>query len=307
MRLASVENLTVTTADIELGVKQAYYVLLQSNHLVDVFTKNLEQQQAHVKETQTQEEVGVIPHMNVLTAQAAAASAQFDLITAQNNANIARVNLNNAMGIDNLSFFHIVDSTEPAFTTPEETLAVTQALAHRAEIRRDTLQLSATHAAVKAAATGNLPSVMASASYSPNTGATVVGQKTTIALFLNMQWTPLDFGSTSGAIKQARAQVTNQEETLYADKQTIANGVVQARLNVVTAEAQMTSAQAEIASAQENIDAAVGSYSAGVGIFLNVIDAQAALLKAQVDELSARYGLSIARATLLYAMGGVVP
>ncbi|HEY3377882.1 MAG TPA: TolC family protein [Armatimonadota bacterium] len=304
LRAAGVQNLTGASADVVLNVKQAYYTLLQDQHLVDVFTKNLAQQQAHVAQTEAQEAAGVAPHTAVLTAQVAAASAQVDLITAQNTANLARVNLNTAMGVDIRSPLHIAEATEPDIPVLTEEQAVKLALAQRPEVRRDTAQLLAAEANHKAARTGNLPALVASANYTPNPGATAVGQQRSWALLLGVQWNFFDAGATSGAVETARAQVTVAEETLYTDKQTITSEVVQARLTIIAALAQLASAQVEVTSAQANLDAAVGSYTAGIGIFLNVIDAQAALLKAQVDVFSARYGLSIARAQFEHAVGG---
>ncbi len=307
LRAAGVQNLTGVTSDTVLNVRQAYYTLLQDTHLVDVFTQNLTQQQAHVKEAQAQEAVGVVPHTNVLTAQAAATSAEVDLVTAQNTANLSRANLNAAIGVDIRSPIRIVDAVEPEIQAPAEDQAVTLAMTRRAELRRDTDQVLAARAALKSAATGNLPALVASANYSPNPGSTGFGQQQSWALLLGVQWNFFNSGATTGAVQQARAQVFTAEETLYADRQSITNEVVQARLNLLAAQARLTSALVEVTSARANLESAVGSYQAGVGIFLAVIDAQAALLKAQVDEFTARYGLSMARAMLEHATGGTVP
>jgi outer membrane protein TolC len=119
-----------------------------------------------------------------------------------------------------------------------------------------------------------------------------------------MRWQFLDF---TGDEEQAEGQVTVSKENLYADRQTVTLEVMQSLLDVTSAEAQIVFAAAEVASAEANLAAAVGSYQAGVGTFLDVIDAQAALLKARVDEYTARYGLSIARASLQHATGASVP
>lgn len=306
-RSAGLSNLTGIAADVVLSVKQAYYTLLQDIHLVDVFTGNLKSQEAHVAEAQAREEAGVAPHTDVLTAQALAASAQFDLVTAQNTADQARINLNSAMGIDIRSPVQIAEGLEPEAPVPTTDQAVNLAIERRPEIRRDSDQILAAEANVKAALTGNLPDISATANYTPNPIGNGFGQQQSWALFLGLQWTPFDSGFTTGAIEVAKAQVLTAQETLYADRQSISAEVLQARLNVIAAQAQSVSAMAEVASAQANLDAAVGSYSAGIGIFLAIVDAQAVLLKAQVDEYSARYGLSIARAQLQHATGGATP
>ncbi len=306
-RAADVASLTGTTDDVVLSVKQAYYTLLEDEHLVAVFQQNLTQQQAHLAETRAQEAAGVTPHTTVLTAEAAVASAQFDLVTARNTAALARINLLVAMGVDVRSSVSTVETAEPTAPVPSEDDAVTLALAQRPEIVRDLDLIRAAQAGIRFASTGNLPALDATASYSPNAGATGIGQQRSIAVAVGMQWNFLDFGATAGAVEQARGQVAIAEETLYTDRQSITNEVVQARLNLLTAEAQLTNAEAEVAGAQASLNAAVGSYQAGVGIFLAVIDAQAALLKAQVDVYTARYGLSIARAQLEHATGATRP
>lgn len=303
-------NESAVAANVVLSVKQAYYTFLEDTHLVDVYKENLADQQAHVAETQAQEAAGTAPHTNVLTAQAAASSAQFDLVTAQNTANIARINLNSAMGVDIRSPIQIAETSEPETPVPTQDDAVNLALTRRPEIRRDVQQVLAARAGVKASSVGDLPTVSGSADYSPNSRTNAFGQSqssTQTQVLLNLQWSPIDFGATRGAIQQARAQVLTAEETLYSDKETVATQTAQALLNVTAGEAQLASANAEVASAQQNLDAAVGSYQAGIGIFLSVIDAQAALLKAEVDEYTARYGLSIARAQLQQATGEVTP
>ncbi len=305
-RAASIESLTGASADVVLNVKQAYYTLLQDSHIVDVFKENLKSQQAHVAAAQARESAGLAPHSDVLSAQAAAASAQVNLVTAQNNADLGRVNLNTAIGIDIRSPILIAEEAEPEAPVPTVDQAVNLAMERRPEIRRDTNQVLAAQSSVKAASTGNLPAVTTSVSYTPNPRASAFGQQQAWALSMALQWNPFDVGSTSGAVQQAQAQIVSAQETLYTEKQSISSEVIQSRLNIIAAEAQLSSALAEVASAQENLAAATGRYNAGVGILLEVLDAQAALLKAQVDEYSARYGLSIARSQLQHATGGAI-
>jgi len=305
-RLAATETLKGTSANVILSVKQAYYTLLQDIHLVDVFTENLKDQQGHVAQAQARKDAGMAPLTDVLTAQTAEASARLDLVTAKNNADQARVNLNAAMGINVLSPIQIAEGTEPETPPLPEDQAVQVAFSKRPEIRADAYQIMASQAAVKVASTGNLPALTTSAERSHSTVSSASGQNDSWQWTLNLVWTPIDFGSTSGAVRSAKAQVVSAEETLYNDKQTIAGQVVQARLGVLAAEEQLREATAEVASAKATLDSVTGSYQAGVAIFLQVLDAQSAMLKAEVDEFSARYGLSIARATLEHAMGGTV-
>ena len=306
---ANRENLTGAEADVILNVKQSYYTLLQTSHLVDVFFENLKAQEEHAAEAQARKEAGVAPQADVLKAQAAAASARVDLVTAQNNANQAQVNLNSAMGVDITSSTQIAEGSEPEAPVPSQADAVKLALERRPEVLSNALQVQASEAGVKVAKTDNMPAITTSVSQNQNisgSGVSGIGNGTSNSTtwMLNMTWQPYDSGFTRGAVKQAQAQVTSSKETLYTTKQSVSSEVVKARLNLVAAKEQLTSAEAEVASAKENLAAATGRYEAGVGILLEVLDAQSALLKAQTDELSAKYGLSIARASLEHATGG---
>jgi outer membrane protein TolC len=211
------------------------------------------------------------------------------------------------MGVDVRSAFHIKVMDEPAEPVPTEDQALSLAMERRPEMCRDVAQVVAARADVKAAATSNKPTITASANYTPNPGSRGFVVQQTGSFLLGFQWNFLDFGATRGAVQQARSTVKTAEEDLYNDKQTIASELTQARENITAAQTKYDYALAEVASAQLNVESAVGSFQAGVGIFLNVIDAQALLLKAQVDQATARYELSIARAMLQHATGGAGP
>jgi outer membrane protein TolC len=300
---ASREALAGTTSDVILTVKQAYFNLLQTNHLVEVFAEQLKAQDEHVAEAQARKDAGVAPLADVLKAQAAAASAKVDLVTARRNADLARVALNSAMGVNIRSTLSIEETTEPAPPSLEEDLLVSTALRQRPEVRQSAYLVEANQAAVKVARTDNLPSVTTRVNRNQAFGSGLNGSPNSWDWTLNLSWSPYDSGFTKGAVRSAKAQVVSSQEALYDVTQRVTQDVVQSRLNILAAEEQLTSALAEVASAEENLSVSSGRYEAGVGILLDVLDAQAAFLKAKVDELSARYGLSTARAVLKHAIG----
>jgi outer membrane protein TolC len=301
---ASQEALSGTRDDVVLSVKQAYYNLLHTNGLVEVYAETLKDQEGHVTQAQEQKNVGVAPLADVLKAQAAAASARFDLVTARNNADQARVALDAAMGVDIQSPITIKEIAEPEPSSLDQQQLVSIALTKRPEVLQSENLIQADQALVRVAQTGNMPSVSTQFDRSQGIGQGEAGSPNSYELLMNVTWNAFDSGNTAGAIKSAKAQLESAQEALYAAKQTVTQDVVQARLNVISAGEQLSSAVAEVASAKENLGVATGRYEAGVGILLDVLDAEAALLKAESDELAARYGLSTARAVLEHAIGG---
>ena len=299
---ASIAALTGAKLDVILSVKQSYYGLLRSTQLVQVFEENVKAQDEHVLQAQARLNAGLAPKADVLKAAAAAASARVDLVSARNNAGQARVELNSAMGADVRSPTQIEETAEPEAPIPEVDQAVDLAIKDRPEMIQAEGLITAAEAAVKLAETGNLPEVSTRLGDLQSFGGQVASRNSWDWL-LNLQWTPWDSGFTRGAVARARAQLVTAQESLYQVRQSVSSDVVVARLNLLAAQESLTAATAEVASAMEDVDAATGRYQSGVGILLEVLDSQAALLKAQVDELSARYGLSIARAGLEHAIG----
>jgi len=299
---AGAAALSGARADAILSVKQAYYGLLSSTSLVQVSEENVKAREEHVALAQARLDTGFAPRSDVLKAAAALASARFTLVTAKNYAEQARVGLNEAMGIDVRSDTQIAETAEPEIPVPNLDRAVETALKNRPESRQADEQASAAEAALKAAQTGNLPVISTSVSDRQDFGDGI-GDSNSWEWGLNLQWRPFDSGFTRGAITQARAQLVTAQESLYDVRQSISGEAVAARLNLLAAQESLVAAKAEVASAKEDLDSATGRYQSGVGILLEVLDAQAALLTARVDELSARYGLSIARAELEHAIG----
>jgi len=302
---ADIAALSGTKADVILNVKQSYYGLLRTTHLVQVFEENLKAQGEHVSLAQERLNAGLGPKADVLKAASAVASARVDLVGARNNADQSRVDLNSAMGVDVRSAAQIEESAEPETSVPDVDHAVDLAIKNRPEMLQAEQQVAAAEAALKSAQTGNLPALSTSLSDLQDFGARRVTSNSWEWL-LRLQWQPWDSGFTRGAVTQARAQLGSAQESLYEVRQSVSRDVVAARLNLLAAQEALSAAIVEVASAKEDLDSATGRYQAGVGIFLEVLDAQAALLKAKVDELAARYGLSIARAGLEYAIGATI-
>lgn len=302
LRSASLAALAGTKADVILSVKQAYFNLLRANELVGVFEKNLKAREERVAEAQAKLDARRAPKSDVLKAAAAAASARVELVAAKNAASLALVDLNNAMGVDVRSAVQITDAEEPEIPVPDEDQLVQLAIRNRPETRQAEEQIAAAEAAVKSASVGNMPALSSTLRDSRNFGDGF-GSSNAWDWLLNVQWSPFDSGYTRGAVEEARAQLAAAQESYYAARQNVSADAVAARLSVLAAAETLAAAKLEVASAKEDLDAAAGRYQAGVGILLEVLDAQAALLKAEVHELSARYELSTARAVLQHAIG----
>jgi outer membrane protein TolC len=296
------QALEQTRQELINGVKQAYYILLQNQRLVEVQQLNLTDQQAHLDEAKARFDVGVAPRADVVRAETAVADAVLTLASAQNIAAISRVNLNLAIGLDPRTPIKVAETEEAAPSLKDPAAFVERAFNNRPEMKQARANLKAAQEALKVARTNNLPALSASASYGwsgldfpPDTLGWSYGAA--------LSWPFFDVGLTKGLVQTAKANVTSAQASLVQTEQFVSSDVVQAYLNLQTAVEKVAAAKAGVVNAEESIRLATGRYQAGVAAYIEVIDAQTALVTAQTNQVNALYGLSTARAAFEKALG----
>jgi outer membrane protein TolC len=164
------------------------------------------------------------------------------------------------------------------------------------------LDLAAAQQALTAARTGNLPAVVAGANYGYS-GPDFPPDNRSWSYSVSVQWPFFDSGATKGSIQQAQGGLLSAQAALRQTEQTVGSEVTQAYLNVQTAEQKVTAANSEVANAQEGLNLATGRYQAGVAAYIEVIDAETALVTARTNQVNALYSVSTARAALKRALG----
>ncbi len=303
---AASANLTRAQSDTVLQVKQAYYTFVQNNRLVDVNASNVQNQQAHLAEAQARLRAGLGLPSDVVRAQTAVADAIQNLQVARENATNSRVNLALLMGIDPRTPIAATGAAEPAQDHIDFPTLVNQAMTQRPEILEAQANLRSAQHGLSAARTTNAPSLAA------NLGLLTRGQNfppnnSSLSIGASIAWDAFDAGLTAGLVKEARAGVTTAQAQLQSSQLTVTSDVSQAYVNLLTADQRVDTANAEVANAQESVRLATGRFRAGLGIFLDVIDAQNALLIAQTNRVNALSAVDQARAALAHAIGAPVP
>src|SRR3989449_2585901 len=101
-----------TVQTVVVNVQQAYFSLQQAQRLVTVSEEAITQFKKHLDLAKGRFKAGVAPKIDVTTAEVDLSNAQLNLITAKNNALVARVTLNNAMGIQTASPYRVQDPSQ---------------------------------------------------------------------------------------------------------------------------------------------------------------------------------------------------
>jgi outer membrane protein len=299
---AAEANLTRTQSDLILQVKQAFYAFAQDQRLIAVNEANVKSAQDQLALAQALTANGIGLPSDVVRAETALDEAISNLVVARNNASTARVNLALLMGIDPRTPVQTADSSEPAPENQNVNDLIDLGLKQRPDILQAQATLNAANLGVSAAKTTNAPSFSANLGYAsrgnvfpPNNNALTIGA--------SVSWDPFDGGLTGGLVKQARAGVESAQASFQNVRLGVVSDVSTAFLNMKTAEQRLDTAGSEVANAQESLRLAEGRYRNGVGTFLEVTDAQTALLTAQTNQVNARSALDQARAALSRAVG----
>ena len=226
------------------------------------------------------------------------------LISAQNNYETAKAQLNMYMGVESSTDYDVADDSLPVIDGEDESTDVLmgEALKTRPELASLVLQVRAQELALRGAKGAYGPAI--------TVGTGVTGRGTDIADLgwnwqanVSLSWSIFSGLSTYGTVKEADANKTALEAQLSGEKLQVRLDVEQARLAVRSAKAALSAAGEAEVNAREQLRLAEGRYRAGVGSIIELGDAQVAMTTAAAQRVQADYGLSSARAQLLHALG----
>jgi outer membrane protein len=302
LREGAAANLTRVQADLVLQTKQGFYTLLQNTRLVSVNEANLAAQQAHVALARARLEAGFGLPSDVVRAETAVSEAALDLNLARNAAALSRVDLNTLMGTDPRTPIEPADSSEPQPGSLDVNALVDTALRRRPEMVQADAEVRAAEAGESAARSSNAPSVSADVGLNTR-GRDFPPGNNSLTVGASIRWDVFDAGATAGLVQEARGNLAAVRAAREGTRQDVVADVSAAYLNLVSAEQRVQTTEAQVANAQESVRLAEGRYRGGLGTFLDVTDAQSALLAAQTGSVNARTAVDQARAALARATG----
>lgn len=303
-------DLSRTRQDVIFNVKYAYFGVLKAMGLMKVQESSVTQAEGHLRQAKGFYEAGAKAKFEVTRAEVELNQAKLNLIKARNGFNTAVASLRNRMGVE-YNYPLEIDVTlikpEPAISLGE---GIGEALKQRPEMQSIEAAIKEGEANLTASKGGYYPSLNASGSYGyydqyPLGGGEDLFQEK------NQRWSagvsvnvPIFEGFlTDAKVSESRANI----ESLKAQRETLANNitleVTQAYLDLQEAEARIGVAESGLNKAKENLDIANGRYEAGVGTIIEVTDAQAAYISAEIDLVNATHDATIASARFDRAVG----
>lgn len=301
-REAADKALAVTRQELVLRVRSAFYLLLASEKQVVAVKETVMARQEVFRRAQEFFAQGIRAKVDVARAEANLYAARSALIRAENNKDIARVELANAMGIVSLEDRSLIEPQLVAATLPERCQAQEDAVKRRAELHQLAALKSAADANLRTARGSYLPILTGTASagyadrnFPPDGNIWAVGLNLTVPLFSGF--------SSVEQVREATANIHAIEARQNNLKLQIGKEVESAWLGVSEAAARIASTGKEVDAANESKALAEGRYQEGVGSIIEVTDAQSQALEARTANIQAMYDYYTAMAGLDHAIG----
>ena len=315
-----------------LRAQTVYFDTLRAQHQVDVAQAALTNANRQLTDAANLNAAGVGQKIDVLRAQTQVANAQQNLAAAQNNYGIAQSSFNDLVGrpLDAVSTpsdppgvvflppvtdFSRVGSPDPKATpplpdAPAEVAAINvphalrTADAQRPEILAAQVNVRVAQTGIKLARAGLEPtfSLNAAGNYYPTPSFQFPRQRTA-QLSATLTIPLYDAGLTRDRVQEARLRTENAGTSLASTRSDVALDVRQAYLNLATAAQQIGAANAALQSAVAARQLAELRYRGQVGVYLEVTDAQSALVQAENAQVDAVYNFLVARAQFQNAVG----
>jgi len=255
---------------------------------------------------QAQKNAGVSAAIDVTRARTQLVSAAGALLVARNQLDRARIDLARALGLDPWTPIEITDTLTAALpvadlpATPDAIVAL--ALARRPDLAAELARGDAARTAKTAINAERLPRFDVAADYglsglTPSTSISTrqIGVQVTIPI--------LDGFRREGRAAEQSAVARESEVRANDLRQQIAADVEGALLDRASAEAQQAIAAERLRLAADELAQARERFAAGVAGNIEVIDAQASLLRARDTDIDARFAAATARVALTRAAG----
>jgi outer membrane protein len=293
-----------TRLSISLTVRQNFFNARANKDLVEVARATLADQDRHLAQTEGFVKVGTQPEIALATARTNRANALVQVITAENNYEVAKAQLNQTMGIEGPTDYDVGDQELGVIPGEDAGLddLLGEALKNRPEFVAIDKQVMAQELTIWAAKTAYGPGLTASTGFT-DAGSALNNLGWNWSFNLTLSWNLFAGGLTWYTVKEQKANLEALRAQRDLLRQQTRLQVDQARLAVRAAKAALAASEEALINAKEQLKLAEGRYNAGVGNVIELTDAQVAATTAAGQRVQAAYSVSSARAQLMQALG----
>ncbi|MGC4085084.1 MAG: TolC family protein [Vicinamibacterales bacterium] len=305
---AAARDVDTANVDVRLDVTRAFWNLLVARESQRVVDESLARMGEHVRDVRNQFDAGVLPPNDVLTAQAQEARQRMLSVQARTAREMAEADLARLVGADPSTRI-VPDAalTPPAVDASFDTL-VAEARRSRPERAALEQRLAAAQSRQRAADAGRKPVVALAggvdyARPNPRIFPRVGDWRESWDAGVNVSWPVFDGGRTKSEVAEASAGVRALQARLAEFDSVVALEIRQRLSEIESSRAALDAADVAVSAATEARRVVGERFSAGVATSTDVVDAQVAILQAQLDRTQAIASARLAEARLNRALG----
>lgn len=318
-------DVTANSGDLARARQTAVYTVA-SNYLtlataegqLAVQKQNLAAQEAQEAQLQTLVKAGARSISDLYQQQATTAAARASVVAADRDVELARITLIQTLQLDPRGSYDFVAPTvgDVSGTVPKYDLdsLLSRAFASRTDLVAERTRVEAAAVGTRAAAATRLPTVSLNTNYNASynsAAASALGaqldQNRGGSMSLAVSFPLFDRGATSVAVQQARIQEDNARLALADQRQAVALDVRRAWLTLESTRQQLTVALAQQKAADLAVSTTQARYQVGTSTLLELTQARASQLQANVAVVNARNALAFQDALLPYYTGELDP
>ncbi|MHB0913558.1 MAG: TolC family protein [Armatimonadota bacterium] len=290
--------------DTTLEAKTAFFTVLRAQEFLRVQSETVTQLEAHLADAELNLQAGTIAKFDVLRAQTELADARQGLISAQNGVDLAKASLNAVLGRPVDEPVEPADPGRPEFIDIPIDRCVDSACNYRPEARRADAQVSLSRELTSIAEKSRMPSINLTWSYNHDFDVIASSPASSWQAILGASFKLYDGGENKAVVERAQSDTRSAQAMREQTTLAISLDARQAYLGLKESKERITAAETALEQAREAMRLADVRYKAGVSTQLELLDARAALTRAETNHVNALYDYQIALAKLERAVGG---
>ena len=299
----------LTRQDVILDAKNAYFLILKAQKLMDVADETVKQIAAQKDVAENMYQVGMSPLNDLLQSQVQLANAKQALITAKNNLDLTKSQFNTLLRRQVNSPVSVVDILDftPWVQSIEDCLS--QAKNNRLEIQVTDLEIQIAEKDYKLSQRGFYPSVNLVGTWTKRgtdwevDGGRGIGDKDFWDIRATASWDFWQWGRTRYGVKEKLSRLSQFKLRKEQVLDNIDLEVKQAYLKVQESQKNITTIEKAIEQAKENLRITEERYKEQVSTTTDVLVAQTLLTETMTNYYNALYDFKIAKAILYRALG----
>jgi OMF family outer membrane factor len=303
---AAEANLQVTQTQILFSAAQAYFAAAGSDELLQTRRHAIEVAHATLGMAEARLHAGTVNRQEVTRAQLALVNAEQAEREAEDTRDQSYRSLATIIGLR--ESFHVVPAApaggdQPAAARPSVQTLAAEAMRLRPEIGMYDAEIQAAGKRSRASLWQWAPTLAGFGALNGYNYAGLAGDKYAWDIGLQLNWAIYDGGVRDAARREADAARAENESRLAQLRDTVRDDIANATRGLETKRMALITARQSVALATETLEILHSQYEAGTALQLDVLQAQDAVVSAEVQQVQARFDLALADLALQRDVG----